>query len=441
MNDPVADPVTVLPSQDPAPHRWRVDTGPLRTSRDFRLIWSSGLVTYLGSITTYVALPFQIKELTGSLALAGLLSVAELVPLVVFGLWGGALADAVDRRRMVVVAESAMLLLAGALTLNALLPQPHVWPLFVVAGLFASADALQRPSLDAMIAKVVRHDQMAAASALSSIRYEVGAILGPALAGLLLTVGDTWMAYGFDALTYVGSLAFLFRVAHVSVPTEGDVASLRGIAEGLRYAWGRKDLLGTYTVDVLAMVFGMTTAIFPFVATTLDAPWAVGLLFAAPSVGSLAVSATSGWTAHVHRHGLAIGIAAATFGAAMAAVGFAPNIWVALVALAAAGGADMVSAIFRSTVWNQTIPDSLRGRLAGVELLSYSTGPVLGNARAGLVSAGTSVRFAIVSGGLVCIAATAVATALMRDFRTYDDRTNPHATAQRAARAASAPSK
>jgi len=251
----------------------------------------------------------------------------------------------------------------------------------------------------------------------------------------MLTFGDTWMAYGFDVATYAISLVILVRVAHVSVPTDGDVASLRGIAEGLRYAWGRKDLLGTYTVDVLAMVFGMTTAIFPFVATAFDAPWSVGLLFAAPSVGSLAVSVTSGWTSHVHRHGLAIGIAAATYGAAMTCVGLAPNIWVALVALAIAGGADMVSAIFRSTVWNQTIPDALRGRLAGVELLSYSTGPVLGNARAGLVAAGTSVRFAIVSGGLLCIAATAAATALMRDFRQYDDRTNPHAVAQRRVRA------
>ena len=437
MTNPVAE---LHPEEMRPPRRWRVDTSPLRTSRNFRLLWSSGLVTYLGSITTYVALPFQIKELTGSLALAGLLSAAELVPLIVFGLYGGALADAVDRRRMVVGCELAMLLLAGALSVNALLPEPHVWPLFAIAGLFATADALQRPSLDAMMAKVVRHDQMAAASSLSSIRYEFGAILGPALAGLLLTVGDTWMAYAFDVATYVGSLLILVRVSHVSVPAEGDVASLRGITEGLRYAWGRKDLLGTYAVDVLAMVFGMTTAIFPFVATTLDAPWAVGLLFAAPSVGSLLVSATSGWTAHVHRHGLAIGIAAASFGAAMVGVGLAPNIWVALVALSVAGGADMVSGIFRSTVWNQTIPDELRGRLAGVELLSYSTGPVLGNARAGLVAAGTSVRFAIISGGLLCLVATATATACMREFRTYDDRRNPHAVEQRRARGAAAPS-
>jgi len=429
MSDPVAG---VQP--DPAPERqrrWRVDTRPLRTSRDFRLIWSSGLVTFLGSETTYVAVPFQIKELTGSLALAGLLGIAELVPLIVFGLLGGALADARDRKRMVVGCELAMLAMSALLLANTLLPDPQVWPIFVVVALFAVFDALQRPSLDAMIPNVVAHDQLAAAGALGSVRYEVGAIVGPALAGVLLTVGATWVAYGFDVLTFVVSLLILIRIAHVFVPAEDAVADLRSIAAGLRYAWSRKDLLGTYAVDTLAMLFGMTTTIFPFLAVTVGAPWSVGLLFAAPSVGSLLVSLTSGWTSHVHRHGLAIAWAAAAFGVAMCCVGLAPNIWIALVALAVAGGADMVSGIFRSTVWNGSIPDELRGRLAGVELLSYSIGPTLGNARAGLVASVVGVRSAIVSGGMLAVAGAMAVTATMRDFRRYDDRTNPHAVARR----------
>ena len=434
----MTDPVAAVQPEHPSgpPSRWRVDTRPLRTSRDFRLIWASGLVTYLGSITTYVALPFQVKELTGSLALAGLLGVAELVPMIVFGLWGGALADARDRKQMVVWSELGMLVLSGVLLVNALLPEPRVAVLFVVAGMFAIADSLQRPSLDAMIPNVVAPDQLTAASALGSVRFEVGAIGGPALAGVLLTVGDTWMAYAFDVGTYAVSLVLLVRIAHVTVPAADAMAGLRAISEGLAYAWRRKDLLGTYTVDVMAMVFGMTTAIFPFVAVTLDAPWAVGLLFAAPSVGSLLVSLTSGWTARVHRHGLAIAAAAATYGLMMALVGLAPSIWVALAALAAAGAADMVSGIFRDAVWNGSIPDELRGRLAGVELLSYSTGPILGNARAGLVASAVGVRAAIVSGGVLGVAATLAVTAVMRDFRCYDNRTNPHAVERRAARAA-----
>ena len=431
----MTDPVGALHPEHPTgpPSSWRVDTRPLRQSRDFRLIWTSGLVTYCGSITTYVALPFQVKELTGSLALAGLLGVAELVPMILFGLWGGALADARDRKNMVIASELGMLVLSGALLANALLPDPRVWVLFVVAGLFAICDSLQRPSLDALIPNVVAHDQLTAASALASVRFEVGAIGGPALAGLLLTVGDTWMAYAFDAGTYVFSLLLLVRIAHVTVPADDAVAGLRAIAEGLSYAWRRKDLLGTYTVDVMAMIFGMTTAIFPFLAVALDAPWAVGLLFAAPAVGSLLVSLTSGWTARVHRQGLAIAAAAATYGLAMATVGLAPTIWVALAALVAAGAADMVSGIFRDAVWNGSIPDELRGRLAGVELLSYSTGPILGNARAGLVASAVGIRGAIVSGGLLAVATTLAAAAAMRDFREYDSRTNPHTVARREA--------
>ncbi len=432
MSDPVA------PHGEPLAQRrrWRVDTTPLRTSRDFRLLWTSGLITYFGSITTYVALPFQVKELTGSLALAGLLGAAELVPLVAFGLYGGALADARDRKRMVVSTEVALLVLTCVLLVNALLPRPQVWVLFVVAALFAACDALQRPSLDAMIPHVVRHDELAAASALGSIRFEVGSIAGPALAGVLLTVGSTWSAYAFDAATFVVSLALLARVSHVSVPAEGASVSLRAVGEGLAYAWRRKDLLGTYAVDLIAMVLGFTTAIFPFLVVTLHAPWAVGLVFAAPSVGSLLVSLTSGWTAQVHRHGLAITSAAAVFCLAMVGVGLAPNIWVALVALAVAGAADMISGVFRMTVWNASIPDELRGRLAGVELLSYSIGPTLGSARAGLVASVIGVRGAIVSGGVLGVVLTLAACAAMRDFRRYDDRTNPHAVAQRQAAAA-----
>jgi MFS family permease len=432
VTDPIA--ATQPPAPLEGPRRWRVDTRPLRTSHDFRMIWWSGLISYLGSITTYVAVPFQIKQLTGSLALAGLLGLAELVPLIVFGLWGGALADARDRKTMVFGCEAGMLLLSAVLMTNTLLPRPQVWLIFVVVALFASGDALQRPSLDAMIPNVVAHRDLQATSALGSIRYHVGAVAGPALAGVLLTAGATWLAYAFDVITFVVSLMFLSRIAHVSAPAEDAAADLRAIAVGLRYAWRRKDLLGTYVVDILAMFFGMSTAIFPFLAVALGAPWAVGLLFAAPAVGELAVSLTSGWTSHVHRHGLAIAWAAGAFGLSMICLGLAPNVWVALGALAVSGAADMVSGMFRSTVWNGSIPDDMRGRLAGVELLSYSTGPSLGNTRAGLVASAVGVRGALASGGLLAALGALAVTATMRDFRNYDDRTNVHALARRADR-------
>lgn len=430
MTDPVS-PETVPQSKA---RRLRLDTTPLRTVPDFRRIWTSGLITFLGSMATYVALPYQIKELTGSLAVAGLLGAAEVLPLVVFGLWGGALADAVDRRLLTVLTEIGLLLLSAVLLVNALLARPYVWLLFAVAALFATLDSLQRPSLEALVSVVVPHEQMTAATALSSLRFDAGGIVGPALAGLLLTAFGTWSAYAFDVATTAVSVLFLLRVTHLHVPAADgdDVASLRGVLDGLRYAASRRDLLGTYAIDILAMVFGMTVAIYPFLVGVLHAPWALGLLYSAESVGSLAVGVTSGWTARVHRHGRAIACAAAVFGLAMIGLGLAPNIWFALAALVVAGGADMVSGSFRMTVWNTSVPTRLRGRLAGIELLSYSTGPVAGNARAGLVASVTSVRTSIVSGGVIVVAGTLLAGRLLRPLWDYDNRTDPHLLARAA---------
>lgn len=414
----------------------RIDVRPLRGSRDFRLLFTSGLVTYLGSMTTYVAVPFQVKEITGSVLAVGAIGVAELVPLVVFGLWGGALADAVDRRRMVLLSEAAMCVLSAALLANALLPAPQVWPLYVFAGLFAALDGLQRPSLEALVPRIVPHDQLAAASALSWLRGNVGMILGPALGGLLIASHGVGAAYAFDVLTFAGSLVALAFMRASPPPPDADRPSLAGIMTGLRYALRRRELLGTYLVDIAAMFFAMPTALFPFVADELGTPWALGLLYSAGAVGSLVATLTSGWTSHVHRHGRAICYAAAVWGVAMAGFGLAGNVWLALVLLTVAGGADMVSGLFRGTIWNQTIPDELRGRLAGIELLSYSTGPLLGHTRAGVVAALTSVRFSIVSGGVLCVVAVAAIAAAMPSLLRYDDRTNPYAQRERQRRAA-----
>jgi len=416
--------------------RARIDVRPLSTSRDFRLLFTSALVTYLGTMITYVAVPFQVKELTGSLVAVGLVGAAELVPLVVFGLWGGALADAVDRRRMVLLSEAAMCLLSGMLLANALLASPQVWPLYAVAGLLAALDGLQRPSLEALVPRIVPHDQLAAASALSSLRGNVGMIVGPAAGGLLIASYGVATAYAADVLTFLGSLVALAFMRASPPPLNAGRPNLAGIVTGLRYSVRRRELLGTYLVDMAAMFLAMPTALFPFVADELGAPWALGLLYSAGAVGSLLATLASGWTSHVHRHGRAVCYAAAVWGAAIAGFGLASNVWLALALLAVAGGADMVSGLFRATIWNQTIPDELRGRLAGIELLSYSTGPLLGHARAGVVAALTSVRTSILSGGVLCVVAVAAIGAAMPSLLRYDDRTNPHAQRERQRRAA-----
>jgi MFS family permease len=419
--------------------RISIDLSPLRSSRDFRLLFAGSMVSFLGSMVTYVTVPFQVKELTGSLVAVGLLGAAELVPLVLFGLYGGALADVVDRRRMVVLSEIGLCALSSLLLLNALLPNPQVWPLYVIVALMAALDGLQRPSLEALVPRLLAPQQLPAAAALSSLRGNIGMIAGPALGGLVATTVSIAAAYALDVATFLASLIAL-SLMHAVPPTRGgERPTLRGIGEGLRYAWGRRELLGTYVVDLAAMFFAMPTALFPFLADELDASWALGLLYSAGSLGSLAATLTSGWTSHVHRHGQWVVFAAAAWGGSIALAGLANDVLWALVFLAMAGAADMVSGLFRLTMWNQTIPDQLRGRLAGIELLSYSVGPVLGQSRAGIVAAVTSVRTSIVSGGILCVAITALLAIALPALWRYDERTSPHAIRERALRSGAAP--
>jgi MFS family permease len=399
-----------------------MDVRPLRRHRDFRLLFAGQAVSFFGSMVTYVAIPYQVFQLTGSSLLVGLLGLAELAPLLVTALVGGALADAVDRRRMVRFAELGLSLAAGVLLLNALLPEPRLWVLFVVAAAMAGFDGIQRPSLDAMTPRLVERHELPAASALDSFRGNIGMIAGPAVAGIVIATAGLSVTYAIDLGTFVFSLAMLTLMRAVPPPSEAEPPSLRRIVEGLRYARSRDELVGTYAVDLAAMFFGMPMALFPAFAEKLGGPGVLGLLYAAPSVGSLLATLTSGWVARIHRHGLAVIFAATGWGIAITVLGFASSLPLALGALVVAGGADMISGIFRTTIWNQTIPDHLRGRLAGIEQLSYSTGPLLGNVESGVVAAIAGVRASIVSGGVLCVLGVAVAALALPGFRAYDAR-------------------
>lgn len=409
-----------------------MDITPLRESRDFRIIFSSGLITFLGSMITYVALPFQVAQLTGSFVAVGLIGLVELVPLVIFGLYGGALADSVDRRVIVIATEIAFGVLVTILFVNAIVPSPQLWLLYLVAMMLAVADGLQRPSLDAMIPRIVAHDQLAAAAALNALKWQLGTILGPAIGGILISAGGLAAAYGADVLTFVVSVTLLWRLRRIRVDGEkAERATLRHITDGMRYAWSRKDLVGTYAVDLIAMIFAFPYTLFPFLAEDLGAPWALGLLYSAGAIGSLVVTLTSGWTSNVHRHGRAIVLAAAIWGLGIALVGLTSSLWLVLLFLALAGGADMASGIFRMTMWNQTIPDEVRGRMAGIELLSYSIGPSLGQVRSSAAASLTSLRMSFISGGVLCIVGVCVAAFTLPSLWYYDDQTNVDAVRER----------
>jgi MFS family permease len=406
--------------EDPAGgHRLWPDLAPLHASRDFRLVFASRTVTALGTLASDVALLVQAKRLTGSPLAVGLLGVAELVPLVLFGLYGGALADRFDRRALLRWCEAGLTGCAALLLVNALLPRPALWPLYAVSALMSAIAALQRPSFDASVPRLVPRDQLTAASALLSLSQNASFLLGSALGGVLAVAPGPWLVYGLNA----ASLAISFGLLTFLNPLPGsggeDQATLRGIAAGLRYAFGRQDLLGSYLADLAAMIFAYPNALFPFVAAQLHAPWSTGLMFAAPSVGAFGVTVFSGWMGRVRRHGLAIALSAAAWGLLMAGFGLSPDLYLALACLVVAGAADMISGIFRTTLWNQTIPDGMRGRLAGVELLSYGIGPPAGQLRSGVVASLVSSRFSLVSGGLICVGAVAAVCALLPGFARY----------------------
>jgi MFS family permease len=400
-----------------------LDLGPLRTSRDYRLLYTGQFVSFIGSQLSVVALPYQVYQLTHSSLAVGMIGLSQLVPLVVFGLVGGVYADALDRRRVLIAAESALLLLCGLLIWNACRTSPAVWPLYALAALRSALNGFHRPAIEALSPRLVGREAMPAVAALNSLRGNVGMIGGPTLAGIILdaggSAGPAW-AYSLDALSFALSLLCLWQLRPPPPPAQPTRASLRAVLEGLRYAASRQELLGTYVVDMVAMIFGMPMALLPAIADSLGGARVLGSLYAAPSVGALAMTLLSGWTKQVRRHGVAITIAAALWGVSIVGFGYARSVPVALLCLGLAGAADMVSALFRSTVWNQTIPDKLRGRMASVEMISYMSGPQLGNAEAGLVAAWAGVPFSVISGGVLCVLGVGVCAVLLPRFWTYD---------------------
>ncbi len=371
---------------------------------------------------TFVVVPVQVYQLTGSTLLVGLLSASEFVLILLMALVGGAYADFIDKRKMLRLTEVGQTLVTAMLVFNARMPRPHVWLLFVCAALHAGLAALQRPSFEAMMQKIIPPDLMSSVGALNSLRWNVTTILGPSLAGIVLARFGASIAYSIDLVTFVASLTAVFLIRAVPPPSQaGERPTLKSVVEGFQYAWRRKEILGTYLIDFNAMFFGMPTALFPAIAANFGAA-TVGFFYAAPSVGALIATLTSGWAKKVNRHGLVVAIAAALWGVAMIFFGYAQNLYLALFCLALAGGFDMISGVFRMTIWNQTIPHYLRGRLAGLEMISYTSGPKLGDAEAGIVATLFSVRTSVVSGGILCVVGTAIISALLPQFISYDGR-------------------
>lgn len=399
-----------------------MDFRPLVRHRDYRWLYAAQFVSFLGSMVTYVALPYQVYRLTGSSFVVGLLGVAELVPLLTTAFVGGAVADAFDRRRVVLATDVGLALGCAVLAANSLLARPLVWPLFVAAGWMSGLSGLQRPSLEAITPRLVDKAELTAVATLSTLRGSIGMIAGPAIGGMLLASVGVASTYVVDLATYAFSFLAISAIRALPPPEGAENPSLERLREGFRYARSRQELIGTYVVDFVAMVFGMPLALFPALSDQLGGPRALGLLYTAPAVGALIATLTGRWIARVHRHGLGVMLAATVWGIGIVAFGFSRSLWPSLAFLALAGGADCVSGIFRSTLWNQTIPDALRGRLAGIEMVSYMSGPLLGHVEAGGVAAAFGVRASVISGGVLCIVGVLVCGAALPLFVAYDAR-------------------
>ena len=407
--------------------RLAMDLSPLKKYRDFRLIFTAGLFSYFGSMITFVALPFQVKELTNSFWAVGLIGMVEIIPLTIFGLYGGVLADHVDRKKMIWFTEFGTLMATLILFLNARRENPSVILLFVIAAIFAALSGLKRPSQEAILPRLVSHDDLPSASALMSLRWQFGGIVGPSVGGLLVATYGASAGYLVDCLTFAISLSLLARIKSVPPLIARTAPSIQSLVEGIRYAFSRKDLLGTYFVDLAAMFLAMPMALFPFWADEIGAPWALGLFYSSITAGAVVVTIFSGWMRHYPKHGRAVVFGALGWGVAIAFAGTSNSLVIVITCLVIAGAFDQVSALFRGFIWNQSIPDELRGRLAGIEMLSYLLGPLGGQARAGGMAAMTSLRFSVVGGGLMCIGFVIAIAAVMPAFRNYDVNKNEFA--------------
>ncbi len=401
-----------------------VDLGPLRQSQAFRRLWGGYLVATFGSQLTVVAIPYQVFRLTHSSLDVGLIGLAQILPLLAGSLFGGSVADAVDRRLLLIVTQLSLAACSIGLALDSLGGRPALWPLYALSALSAGVSSIDSPARSAVLANLVGRPMFASANALWQLLFQVGQVAGPAVAGLLLGQVGIASVYWIDAATFAVSLLAVASLPSLRPPGGGTRFGLGSVAEGLRFLKGRPVLQGTFVIDLNAMVLGMPRALFPALALVRFHGGAatVGLLYAAPGAGALVGALLTGWVSAVAKQGRAVLVAVFIWGAAIAAFGLVPWLTAALVLLAVAGAADVVSAVFRGTILQLEAPESLRGRLSSVHTAVVTGGPRLGDFEAGAVAALSTPQISVVSGGLGCLAGVGLVALLMPRFARYDAR-------------------
>jgi len=402
--------------------RHRIDLTPLKASPDFRRLFVGQALSEFGTQITFVAVPLQVYLRTRSTAMVGLLALCETLPVIALPIVGGAIADAVERRRFLMIAQAIAAALTLVLAVNSFLPEPRVWVLFAFSFLWASAYSLYSPAFRAWPARLLSPDLYTSALALEVVYYQSAALAGPALAGLLSVKLGFEYAYLLDAVSYAAVIVALAGMRPSPPTAERASVGWSTMVEGLRFLRGKQVLQGTFWIDLNAMIFGLPVALYPaFVLDVIHAsPSLVGLLYSAEALGALLVALVSGRAKHVRRQGLVTLVACVCWGAGIVGFGLSPTLWVALVFLMLASASDMVSGLYRDAILKTVTPDEMRGRLEGISLSVVGTGPSIGNGEAGLLASVTGVRFSIVSGGIACILGAGLLALVLPRYRRYD---------------------
>lgn len=400
------------------------DVTPLRESPAYRRLFAGQAVSAIGTQVTTVAVPLQVYEITRSSLLVGLIGLAGLLPLVVFGLYGGAIADAVDRRRLVLVTSTITMLVSVVLLVQAVAGWRSVGLLFGCVAVQAAAAAVGQPARGAIVPALVRREKLPAANTLTYGSGSVALIVGPLLAGVAVNIAGYGTAYGLDVATFVGAFYGAVRLPALPPGHGARRAGLASVAEGLRFVARRPLLLSSFVADIDAMLLAAPDALFPAMAYGHFGGGAgtAGLLYAAPAVGALVATLAGGAIGRVRRQGLGIIVAIVTWGAAVTGFGLVGQLWAGVALLVAAGAADTVSAVYRSTMMQVATPPGMQGRLQGVYLVVVAGGPRLGAVRAGTLAGPLGAAGSVVAGGLACIAGITALAASVPALRRYDAR-------------------
>ncbi|HEV8546441.1 MAG TPA: MFS transporter [Candidatus Limnocylindrales bacterium] len=399
-----------------------VDVTPLRLDRRYRFLWSGQAVNGIGTQITRIALPFQVYVMTGSTLAVAVLAAVQLVPILIFALGAGSLADAVDRRRVLIVTQSGQAATSLALLALALMPAPNLVAILAVAFVASSLSAIDQPTRSSAVPRLVAPERLPAAIALNELNFQTASVVGPAIGGLILATIGVAGAYAVDAASFLASLAALAAIGPIAPLVDGSRPSLGAIREGLRFAARRRIVLSTFVIDLNAMIFGMPTALFP--ALALDVfrvgPAGVGFLAAAPAVGAVAGALLSGWVSRVRRVGRAVVIAVAIWGIAIARFGLSTfSFPLALGFLAVAGAADSISAVFRNIIVQFETPDALRGRVMSIHSMVVTSGPRVGDIEAASVASLVGTQASVVSGGVLCVIGVVVVARLFPELAAH----------------------